>query len=74
VTALVDDDPFKIGRYVALPQPTRVVESSFLYERADDAVVLLTGFGYPGWTAEIRRRLTSKRIRFMDPIEDLSRH
>jgi len=74
VTALVDDDPLKIGRYVPLPRPTRVVESSFLHERVDDAVVLLTGFGYPGWMAEIRRRLVSRRIRFIDPVEDLARY
>jgi hypothetical protein len=74
ITALVDDDPVKIGRYVPLPQPTRVLSTASFCERADDAVVLLTAFGYRGWMSEVRRRLASKRIEFIDPIEDLARH
>lgn len=74
IEALVDDDPMKAGRYVALPQPKPVITTASLVDSAGNGTVLMTAFGYPGWMNSIREQLAGRAVRFVDPLEDLSRY
>lgn len=64
---LVDDDPAKIGHYVPLPQPVKVISTAQLFEGKMPGTVLLTAFGYESWMNKIRKHFASKGTRFIEP-------
>lgn len=69
VGGLIDEDPRKIGRWVALPQPTRVSHPEELNAQFG-GTLLLTGFGYAEWTQEMRNRFAHSRVVLVDLFDD----
>jgi hypothetical protein len=71
VDYLVDDDPAKIGQYVPLPQPVKVISTDQLFEGNIEGntpgTILLTAFGYDCWMEKIQKHFTSKGTRFIEP-------
>lgn len=64
---LVDDDPDKINSFVPLPQPTPVISTEQLLDGDSVGTLLLTAFGCDDWIDKLRRPLSEKGTRLIDP-------
>jgi len=73
VSMLVDDDPMKVGKYVALPRPTPIISSEQLLSEKCVGTLLLTAFGYDGWMNRIKRGLVTAAPCFVDVLDELTR-
>jgi hypothetical protein len=73
VQGLADDDPVKLGRWVAVPQPVQVITTSALRDTARSGTMLLTGFGYPQWMKKIRAEVERVGVTPLDPLTGLDR-
>ena len=72
VDALIDDDPSKQGLLVPLARPTLIVPTSSLAEGQAPGTVLMTGFGYEGWTTKIRQFVEGRGTRMVDVSANLA--
>ena len=64
---LVDDDPDKINSFVPLPQQTPVISTEQLLDIDSVGTLLLTAFGCEDWIEKLRRPLSKKGTRLIDP-------
>ena len=46
---LVDDDPFKVGKFVPIPNPVEVIDSCTYLENHPTGTLVLTAFGQDRW-------------------------
>ncbi len=68
VDFMIDDDPGKSGKYPPIAGPgARIMTTQQFLESGDGGTVILTGFGYPGWTKRVVERATSKAMTIVDP-------
>jgi hypothetical protein len=72
VSGMIDEDPVKIGKWVALPQAVRVTHPSELDACLTHGTLLLTAFGYPDWTESMRRRFANLPVRLIAPFDELA--
>jgi Methyltransferase domain len=70
VSGLVDEDPVKLGKWVALPQAVRISHPSELDTCLTRGTLLLTAFGYPDWTQSMRRKFASVPVRLVAPFNE----
>lgn len=71
VDGFLDDDPGKVGRYVPLERPARVLPCTAL-DGQHGGTLLLTGFGYGGWMDRLRETGSRRGLRIVDPLAGLS--
>lgn len=70
VDAMIDDDPIKHGKLPAIRSDrTRVVSSADFMTGTSGGTLLMTGFGYSGWTARLLEAATSRGMRVVDPAK-----
>lgn len=63
VDVAIDDDPFKVGKYLPLLNHNApILPSAMLAEKSAGGTVLLTSFGYPDWMNEARRTVAGSAI------------
>jgi hypothetical protein len=55
VSALIDDDPYKTGKYVYIPNPIKII-STEQYLSNPRGSVLHIAFGYDSWAEKISKR------------------
>jgi hypothetical protein len=68
VDFMIDDDPGKSGKYPPITGPgARIMTTQQFLESGEGGTVILTGFGYPGWTKKIVERATIKAMTIVDP-------
>jgi len=68
VDFMIDDDPGKSGKYPPISGPgARIMTTQQFLESGDGGTVILTGFGYPGWTKKVVERATSTGMTVVDP-------
>lgn len=68
VDFMIDDDPGKSGKYPPISGPgARIMTTQQFLESGDGGTVILTGFGYPGWTKKVVERAASKAMTIVDP-------
>ncbi len=72
VDFMVDDDSAKVGRLPPIrSQTTRIISSEEFARRADRGALVLTGFGYPGWTRRLREIGAGKGLAILAPHDAL---
>lgn len=69
---LIDDDPHKLGRYVPLPQPVRVISTAQLLNGATPGTIIRTAFGYDQWMDKICQPLGQKGVQIIEPLDFLT--
>jgi 2-polyprenyl-3-methyl-5-hydroxy-6-metoxy-1,4-benzoquinol methylase len=75
VTALIDDDPHKRGKFVELAKPVPVVSTADALKSTKAGTVLRTAFPYPSWMDKIAAELTPRGVRLVEPYtSDLITH
>lgn len=68
VDAMIDDDPSKKRKLPAIrSRRVRVVSSADFATGTNGGTLLLTGFGYPAWTARLVEIAASQDMRVLDP-------
>jgi hypothetical protein len=67
ISFLVDDDPYKVGRFVPVPQPVEVISSVQLLEGYIPATVVRGAFGCDDWMDEICSHLSAKGVHIAEP-------
>lgn len=74
IAALIDDDPGKIERFLALPEMKPVYPTNVLPDcMKNGGTILLTAFGYQDWHTRVREMLSGRNVQFIDPLEELAR-
>ncbi|MBN1124175.1 MAG: class I SAM-dependent methyltransferase [Sedimentisphaerales bacterium] len=71
VSYLVDDDPQKVGRYVPIPNPVKVISTDELFKMKEIKTIVCTAFGCHNWIDQISRHLQRTNTCFVDPYADL---
>lgn len=66
VDFLVDDDPSKIGKYVAIPQPVPVISTKQLLSEFSPKAIVKTAFGYEGWMNRITQNFDHAKVKIFD--------
>lgn len=69
IDLLVDDDPRKVGRYVPLPQPVKVLSSAEFLDKQMPATMLRTAFGCEEWMDRLLAPLITRGTRIVQPYE-----
>ncbi len=68
VDFMIDDDSGKSGKYPPISGPGAHIMTTEQYLGCPDGgTVILTGFGYPGWTNKIVERAKGKAMTIVDP-------
>lgn len=68
VDFMIDDDPEKAGKFPPiLGRGARIISTEQFMATADGGTVILTGFGYPGWTQKIVQAAAKKSMKVVDP-------
>jgi SAM-dependent methyltransferase len=67
VSALIDDDPRKAGRYVMLDAPRPILSTDQAIAELRSGTVLRTAFPYPGWMDWIATVLEPRGVLMVDP-------
>lgn len=68
IDVMIDDDPGKSGKYPPISGPgARIMTTEQFFACPDGGTVILTGFGYPGWTNKVVERATVKAMTIVDP-------
>lgn len=67
VDFLVDDDPNKLGKYVAIPQPISVISTEQLLTKISPKIIIKTAFGYDSWMNKIISNINQKGIKILEP-------
>lgn len=67
VDFFVDDDPFKIGKYIPVPVPVPVISTQMLFADKKPGTVIKSAFGCDDWMSSICNKLSEKNIRIVDP-------
>lgn len=68
VDFMIDDDPGKSGKYPPVSGPgARIMSTKQFMDQVGSGTVILTGFGYPGWTKKIVEYATNKAMKIVDP-------
>jgi hypothetical protein len=70
VSGLLDEDPEKIGRWVALPQATPIFHPRELQQRLGNGTLLLSAFGYEAWTQRMRDQFRGSAISLVLPFDE----
>ena len=70
IAGLVDDDPYKQGKYVPAERPVPVLAGEKMLTFTT-GTVLLTGFGYPEWMRSVASSLSNSYVRVLQPLEKL---
>ena len=67
VSALIDDDPRKAGRFVMLDAPRPVISTAEALATIRRGTVLRTAFAYPAWMDRIAEGLAPHGVSIVDP-------
>lgn len=68
VDAMIDDDTIKNDKLPAIrSNRVRVLTSAAFMAKTDRGTLVLTGFGYPGWTARLIEFATRRGLHVIDP-------
>jgi SAM-dependent methyltransferase len=67
IDLVVDDDPRKVGRYVPLPQPVKVLSTAQFLDKQTPATMLRTAFGYEEWMDTLLAPLVATGINVVKP-------
>jgi|GEM_PF-1569518 len=69
VSALIDDDPVKVDKYVPLPKLVPVLASEQFLRQSSVRTVLLTAFGYESWMEKLMAPLIAHNVHVIKPYE-----
>lgn len=70
VDAMIDDDPFKQGKFPAVRSAhVPVISSAEFAARPGGGTLVLTGFGYPEWTARLVEAAATRGLSIIDPAD-----
>jgi 2-polyprenyl-3-methyl-5-hydroxy-6-metoxy-1,4-benzoquinol methylase len=69
VSVLVDDDPFKIGRFVPIPQAVPVISTTKFLHNVHPSSVILSAFGYEQWMDRLIVPFVTNDITIVRPYE-----
>ena len=67
VDFLIDDDSFKIGRYLPCPHPILIISTAQILDRMRHGTVIRGAFGYENWMDRVCKHLYLKGIKAVDP-------
>lgn len=67
VDYIIDDDPFKYGKYVVVPMPVPILSTNRFLDNIVPGTILRTAFGYEGWMDKVCRSFDGKGVLIIDP-------
>ena len=67
IDLFVDDDPAKAGKFVPLPTAKAIWTTEQFLARFGSGTLVLSAFGYDGWTRRVREGLAEKPVAYLDP-------
>jgi len=70
VSLLVDDDSAKIGKWLPVPQPVRIVSTRDLLSGPLPGTIVRTAFGCENWMDPICRSMADKGVRVVEPYPE----
>jgi SAM-dependent methyltransferase len=70
VTCLVDDDPYKAGKYVPIPKPTPILSTAQFLAGLPPAAILCTAFGYNDWMNRALAPFVGAGARLLQPYAE----
>lgn len=68
VDFMIDDDPGKSEKYPPIHGPgARIITTEQFFAGPNGGTIILTGYGYPGWTNKVVEKATEKAMMIVDP-------